>query len=63
MQRMSALDASFLLLEDASTVLHMASVEIFEAPAPSHDELMALTETAQSCSSKVLTLSGRQGSG
>ena len=25
--------------------------------------LMALTETAQSCSSKVLTLSGRQGSG
>ena len=38
MQRMSALDASFLLLEDASTVLHMASVEIFEAPAPSHDE-------------------------
>jgi hypothetical protein len=26
-------------------------------------EVMALTETAQSCSSKVLTLSGRQGSG
>ena len=39
---MSALDASFLLLEDASTLLHMGSVGIFEGPAPSHDEFRRL---------------------
>ena len=42
MQRMSALDASFLLLEDASTLLRMAWVEIFEGPVPSHDEFRQL---------------------
>jgi diacylglycerol O-acyltransferase / wax synthase len=41
-QRMSALDASFLLLEDASTTLHMGSLAIFEGPAPSHEEFHAL---------------------
>jgi len=41
-QRMSALDASFLLLEDASTLLRMAWVEIFEGPVPSHDEFRQL---------------------
>ena len=42
MQRMSALDASFLLLEDASTLLHMGSVDIFEGPAPSQVEFHQL---------------------
>ena len=42
MQRMSPLDASFLLLEDASTLLHMGSVAIFEGPAPSHQEFRRL---------------------
>ena len=42
MQRMNLLDASFLLLEDASTPLHMGSVAIFEGPAPSHDEFHQL---------------------
>lgn len=41
-QRMSALDASFLLLEDASTLLHLGSVSIFEGPAPSHEEFHRL---------------------
>ncbi|MEP6462355.1 MAG: wax ester/triacylglycerol synthase family O-acyltransferase [Frankiaceae bacterium] len=39
---MSPLDASFLLLEDASTLLHMGSVAIFEGPAPSHEEFRRL---------------------
>ena len=42
MQRMSALDASFLLLEDASTLLHMGSVDIFEGPVPSQVEFHQL---------------------
>ena len=42
MQRMSALDASFLLFEDDSTLLHMGSVGIFEGPAPSHEEFHGL---------------------
>lgn len=42
MQRMTALDASFLLLEDASTLLHMGSVAIFEGPAPSHADFRRL---------------------
>jgi len=41
-QRMSALDASFLLLEDASTLLHLGSVDIFEGPAPSQVEFHQL---------------------
>lgn len=42
MQQMSPLDASFLLLEDASTLLHIGSVAIFEGPAPSHEEFRRL---------------------
>jgi diacylglycerol O-acyltransferase / wax synthase len=41
-QRMSRLDASFLLFEDASTLLHMGSVDIFEGPAPNHGEFHQL---------------------
>jgi diacylglycerol O-acyltransferase len=41
-QRMSALDASFLLLEDGSTLLHLGAVAIFEGPAPSDEEFHRL---------------------
>jgi diacylglycerol O-acyltransferase / wax synthase len=51
-QRMSQLDASFLLLEDASTLLHMGSVAIFEGPAPSQEEFNQLVW-------EMLPLSGR----
>ena len=37
--RISALDASFLHLEKAGARLHVASVTIFDGPAPSWDEL------------------------
>ena len=37
--RISALDASFLHLEKAGERLHVASVTIFDGPAPSWDEL------------------------
>src|SRR3954469_15367539 len=37
--RISALDASFLRLEQAGERLHVASVTIFDGPAPSWDEL------------------------
>jgi diacylglycerol O-acyltransferase len=42
--RISALDASFLHLEKAGARLHVASVTIFEGPAPSWDELRAHVE-------------------
>jgi diacylglycerol O-acyltransferase / wax synthase len=38
--RLTALDSSFLHLEDASSHMHVASVTIFEGPPPSHRELM-----------------------
>jgi diacylglycerol O-acyltransferase / wax synthase len=38
--RLTALDSSFLHLEDASSHMHVASVTIFEGPPPSHQELM-----------------------
>jgi diacylglycerol O-acyltransferase / wax synthase len=38
-QRISAVDASFLALEKAGARLHVASVTIFEGPAPTWDEL------------------------
>lgn len=44
MQRMSLLDASFLLFEDTSTLLHMGSVAIFEGPAPSQHEFRQLVQ-------------------
>lgn len=37
--QMSALDASFLEVEDAVTHMHIGSVGIFEGPPPRHDDL------------------------
>ena len=42
--RISALDASFLHLEKAGERLHVASVTIFDGPAPTWDELRAHVE-------------------
>ena len=39
MNRLSALDASFLEVEDAVSHMHIASIAIFEGPVLSHDEL------------------------
>jgi WS/DGAT/MGAT family acyltransferase len=40
--RLSPLDASFLHIEDDVSHMHIASVAIFEGPAPAHDELCAM---------------------
>jgi diacylglycerol O-acyltransferase len=42
--RLTALDASFLHLEDASAHMHVAGVTIFEGEPPSYDELLAHIE-------------------
>jgi diacylglycerol O-acyltransferase / wax synthase len=39
MERMSALDATFLEVEDAVTHMHIGSLGIFEGPPPLHEEL------------------------
>jgi len=39
---MSGLDASFYLLEDENTPFHVASVIVFEGPAPSYGDLVRL---------------------
>jgi diacylglycerol O-acyltransferase / wax synthase len=41
METMSALDASFLHVEDAVSHMHIGSVGIFEGPAPKQDEVLA----------------------
>ena len=41
METMSALDASFLHVEDAVSHMHMGSVGIFEGPAPPQDVVLA----------------------
>ncbi len=43
--RISALDASFLHLERAGARLHVASVTVFDGPAPPYDELRELIES------------------
>ena len=43
--RISALDASFLHLEKAGARLHVASVTVFDGPAPRYDELRELIES------------------
>ena len=43
--RISALDASFLALEKAGARLHVASVTIFDGPAPTWDELREHVES------------------
>lgn len=42
--RLSALDASFLHLEKAGARLHVASVTVFDGPAPPYDDLLAHIE-------------------
>jgi diacylglycerol O-acyltransferase len=42
MEVMSPLDSAFLRMETANTSLHIASLAIFEGPAPSYDELFDL---------------------
>jgi len=42
MDRLSALDASFLLLEDRVNHMHIGSVGIFEGPRPAHDAVKAV---------------------
>ena len=42
MQRMSALDASFLEVEDAVTHMHIGSVAIFEGPPPRYEALRGM---------------------
>jgi WS/DGAT/MGAT family acyltransferase len=42
MEVMSPLDSAFLRMETANTSLHIASLAIFEGPAPSYDELYDL---------------------
>lgn len=44
METMSALDASFLHVEDAVSHMHMGSVGIFEGPAPPQDAVLAAVE-------------------
>jgi len=43
--RISALDASFLHLERAGARLHVASVTVFDGPAPPYDDLRELIES------------------
>jgi diacylglycerol O-acyltransferase / wax synthase len=43
--RLSALDASFLHLEDASAHMHVASVLLFDGDPPSYDELLAAIQS------------------
>jgi diacylglycerol O-acyltransferase / wax synthase len=43
--RLTALDSSFLHLEDASSHMHVASVTIFEGPPPSYHELVEHIES------------------
>jgi diacylglycerol O-acyltransferase / wax synthase len=42
MDRMSPLDASFLHVEDGLQHMHIASCAVFEGPAPSEEEVLAL---------------------
>ncbi|HEU0023718.1 MAG TPA: wax ester/triacylglycerol synthase family O-acyltransferase [Thermoleophilaceae bacterium] len=42
--RLSALDASFLHIEDSSAHMHVASVMLFDGPPPPYDELLEAIE-------------------
>lgn len=42
--RLSTLDAEFLHLEDDRSPMHIGGVSLFDAPAPSHEELLGLLE-------------------
>jgi diacylglycerol O-acyltransferase / wax synthase len=45
MDRLSPLDASFLHIEDDNSHMHIASVAIFEGPAPECSEIMRMVES------------------
>jgi diacylglycerol O-acyltransferase / wax synthase len=45
MERLRALDAEFLHLEDASSPMHIASLSIFEGPAPERAQMEALARS------------------
>ena len=45
MDRMSPQDASFLHVEDDVSHMHIASVAIFEGPAPGYDEILEMFES------------------
>ena len=40
LDRLSAIDASFLLQEGATTHMHIGGVATFEGPAPTYDEFL-----------------------
>src|SRR4051812_18818019 len=40
--RLSPMDASFLHVEDGVSHMHIASVAIFEGPAPAHDDVVRM---------------------
>ena len=42
---MSTLDSEFLYLEDGVVQMHIGACAIFEGPAPTYDEFVALTES------------------
>jgi WS/DGAT/MGAT family acyltransferase len=44
MDRMNALDAEFLHLEDGITNMHIAALAVFEGPPPPYEELVGLVE-------------------
>jgi WS/DGAT/MGAT family acyltransferase len=44
MTRLSALDATFLHVEDDVSHMHLGSVGVFEGPPPAHDDLLAALE-------------------
>jgi hypothetical protein len=46
MQTMSALDASFLHVEDEASHMHIGSVGIFEGPPPPQDAILAAARAA-----------------
>ncbi len=45
MERMTVADAEFLDLEDGMHHMHLASVGIFDGPAPSYDDILAYVST------------------
>lgn len=45
MDVLSPLDAAFLRLESGDTPMHIASLTVFDGPAPSYDDVVALVES------------------
>lgn len=45
MERMSALDATFLAIEDRSNHMHIGAIAVFDGTPPPHDEMLAFVGT------------------